>query len=205
MWSLNNYKTVFVAVGLIGVLVFSLPSVVLFARGPPGEVFSELYALGPGHMAEGYPFNVSAGGSYMVYLGVGNHMGSSVYYEVDVKFRNSIDRLPNATSGEASPLPVVYMYRVLLGDGGVWEAPLNFSLLNVGLYRAAKVGDFTLVGKLDVNGVVVDVSKVSFWDNEAQGFYYQVFVELWRYNVTTSSFGFDSRFISLWLNVTQSF
>lgn len=200
MWSLNDWKAVFVAVGLIGVLGFSLFSVVLFARGPLGEVFSELYALGPGHMAEGYPFNVSVGGSYMVYLGVGNHMGGSVYYEVDVKFRNSTDRLPNATSGEASALPVVYRYRVFLGDGGVWEAPLNFSLLNVGFD-----GNVSSVGGLDVNGVVVDVSKVSFWDNETQGFYYQVFVELWRYNVTTSSFGFDSRFISLWLNVTQSF
>jgi hypothetical protein len=205
MWSLNDWKTVFVAVGLIGVLGFSLFSVVLFARGPSEEVFSELYALGPGHMAEGYPFNVSEGESYMVYLGVRNHVGNSVYYEVDVKFRNSIDPLPNATSGDASPLPVLYRYLVFLGDGSVWEAPLNFSFLNVTFYRAAKVSNFALVGKLDVNGVVVDVGKVSFWDNETQGFYYQVLVELWRYNVTTSSFGFDSRFISLWLNVTQSF
>ena len=200
MWSLNDWKAVFVAVGLIGVLGFSLFSVVLFAPAPAGEVFSELYALGLEHMAEGYPFNVSAGGSYMVYLGVGNHMGSSVYYEVDVKFRNSTELLPNATSGEASPLPVLYKYRVFLGDGGVWEAPLDFSLLNVGFD-----GNVSSVGGLDVNGVVVDVGKVSLWDNGTQGFYYQVFVELWRYNVTTSRLGFDSRFISLWLNVTQSF
>jgi hypothetical protein len=200
MWSLNDWKVIFVAVGLIGVLGFSLFSVVLFAHGRPGEVFSELYALGPGHVAEGYPFNVSSGGSYVVYLGVGNHMGASAYYEVDVKFRNSSELLPNATSGEASPLPVVYRYRVFLGDGGVWEAPLNFSLLDVGFG-----GNVSSVGGLDVNGAVVDVGKVSLWDNETQGFYYQVFVELWRYNVTTSRLGFDSRFISLWLNVTQSF
>lgn len=202
MWSLNGWKVVFVAVGLIGILGFSLFSAVLFARAPAGETFSELYVLGPGHMAEGYPFNVSAGESYMVYLGVGNHMGGSVYYEVDVKFRNSIESLPNATSGETSPLPIVYKYRVFLGDGGVWEGPLNFSLLNVGFGPS-----FCYVGSLSVNGVVVDVSppKVSLWDNEAHGFYYQVFAELWRYNVTSGSFGFDSRFVALWLNVTQSF
>jgi hypothetical protein len=200
MWSLNDWRAVFVAVGLIGVLGFSLFSVVLFARGPPGEVFSELYVLGPGHMAEGYPFNVSAGGSYMVYLGVRNHMGGSVYYEVDVKFRNSTESLPNATSGEASSLPVAYRYRVFLGDEGVWEAPLNFSLLNVGF-----AGNVSSVGKVDVNGVVVDVNKVSVWDNATGGFYYQVFIELWRYNVTTRSLGFDRRFVALWLNVTQSF
>jgi hypothetical protein len=200
MWSLNDWKAVFAAVGLIGILGFSLFSVVLFARPPAGEVFSELYFLGPGHMAEDYPFNVSTGGVYMVYLGVGNHMGGSVYYEVDVKFRNSTDRLPNATSGEASPLPVAYKYRVFLGDGSFWEAPLSFSLLDVGFGES-----FCYVGKVDVNGVVVDVGKVSSWGNETQGFYYQVFVELWRYDMTSGSLGFDSRFIGLWLNVTQSF
>ena len=200
MWSLNDWKVVFVAVGLIGVLGFSLFSVALFARAPAGEVFSELYVLGPGHMAEGYPFNVSAGGVYMVYLGVGNHMGGSAYYEVDVKFRNSTESFPNATSGEASPLPVLFRYRVFLSDGNVWEAPFSFSLLDVGFD-----GNVSSVGRLDVNGVVVDVEKVSLWDNETQGFYYQVFVELWRFNVTTSRLGFDNRFVSLWLNVTQGF
>jgi len=200
MWSLNDWKVVFVAVGLIGVLSFSSFSVVLFARAPAGEVFSELYVLGPGNIAEDYPFNVSMGGVYTVHLGVGNHIGSSAYYEVDVKFRNSTDRLPNATSGEASPLPVVYRYRVFLGDGNVWEAPLSFSLLDVGFDR-----NVSSVGRLDINGVVVDVEKVSSWDNETQGYYYQIFVELWRYNMTSSSLRFDSRFIGLWLNVTQSF
>lgn len=200
MWSLNDWKAVFVAVGLVGVLCFSLFSVVLFAHEPVGEVFSELYVLGSGRMAEDYPFDVSQGGVYMVYLGVGNHMGGSVYYEVDVKFRNSTDVLPNATSGEASPLPVVYRYRVFLGDGGVWEAPLSFSLLDVGFD-----GNISSIGKLDVNGVVVGVDKASSWDSNSSGFYYQVFAELWRYNVTTGSLGFDRRFVGFWLNVTQSF
>ena len=200
MLSLNSYKTIFMAVGLIGVVVCCVPTVMRLAPPVGGETFSELYALGPGHMAEGYPFNVSAGGSYMVYLGVGNHMGSSVYYEVDVKFRNSTESLPNATSGESSSLPALYRYRVFLGDGSVWEAPLNFSLLNV-----AFDGNASSVGRLDVDGVVSDVNKVASWDNETKGFYYQVFVELWRYNVTTRSIAFDSRFVSLWLNVTQSF
>ncbi len=37
MWSLSDYRTVFVAVGLIGVLVCCVPSVMLFARLPAGE------------------------------------------------------------------------------------------------------------------------------------------------------------------------
>ncbi len=200
MWSLNDWKTVFVAVGLIGGLCFSLVSVVLFAHEPVGEVFSELYVLGSGHIADDYPFDVSQGGVYVVYLGVGNHMGSSTYYEVDVKFRNSTEPLPNATIDEPSPLPVVFRYRVFLGDGGVWEGPLSFSLLDVGFD-----GNVSSVGKLDVNDVVVGVDKASLWDSNSSGFYYEVFAELWRYNVTTSTFGFDDRFVGFWLNVTQTF
>ena len=200
MWALNDYRTVFMAVGLIGVLVCWVPSVMLFARLPGGEKFSELYYLGPGHMAEGYPYNVRENVSYLVYLGVGNHMGDSAFYEVCVKFRNSSESLPNATSGEASSLPVLFVYRVFLGDGGVWEEALNFSLLNVGFD-----GNVSSVGRLDVNGLVSDVNKVESWDNASSSFAYQVFVELWRYDVAASSFRFDNRFVTLWLNVTQSF
>jgi hypothetical protein len=200
VWALSDFRTVFVAVVLIGVLVCWVPSVMLFARLPGGEKFSELYYLGPGHMAEGYPYNVRENVSYLVYLGVGNHMGDSVFYEVCVKFRNSSESLPNATSGEASSLPVLFVYRVFLGDGGVWEGALNFSLLNVG-----SDGNVSSVGRLDVNGLVSDVNKVESWDNASSSFAYQVFVELWRYDVAASSFRFDNRFVTLWLNVTQSF
>lgn len=200
MWSLSDYRSVFVAVGLIGVIVCCVPSVMLFARLPAGEKFSELCVLGPGHMAEGYPFSVRENESYSVYVGVGNHMGASVSYEVCVKFRNSSEPLPNATSGVSSSLPVLYRYRVFLGDEGVWEKSLDFSLLDVRFD-----GNVSSVGMLNVNGVVSDVGKVESWDNETKGFYYQVFVELLQYDVTTNSFGFDNRFVSLWLNVTQSF
>jgi hypothetical protein len=95
---------------------------------------------------------------------------------------------------------VLFVYRVFLGDGDVWEAALNFSLLNVGFD-----GNVSSVGRLDVNGLVSDVNKEESWDNASSSFAYQVFVELWRYDVAGSSFGFDNRFVTRWLNVTQSF
>lgn len=200
MLPLNSYKTIFAAIGLIGIIACCVPSVMLFTRLPGGERFSELYALGSRHMASDYPYNVYANVTYLVYLGVGNHMGNSAYYEVCVKFRNSTEPLPNATSGESSPLPILYRYRVFLAGGDVWEAPLNFSFSN-----AAFDGGMCSVGRLDINDFVFDVNKVTSRDNETNGFYYQLFVELWRYNTTNNSFSFDNRFITLWLNVTQSF
>jgi hypothetical protein len=171
-----------------------------FGRFPGGEQFSELYVLGPTHMAEGYPFNVSAGRDYSVYLGVGNHLGSVAYYQVVVKLRNSQEVLPNSTTGVASPLPALYSYDVFLTDGQVWEEDLVFSFPNVVIE-----GDVSSLRWISINKALFVVDKSAVWDNDNRGYFYQLFVELWVYNSTGSSFSFHNRFTALWLNVTQSF
>jgi hypothetical protein len=193
MWSLNNWKIVFAAVGLIGVLLFCLPSVASFVRVPYGERFSELYVLGPTHKAEGYPFNVSDGSNYLVVLGVDNHLGKSAFYEVQVKLRNSEDPLPNSTSSVASSLPILYTYRVFLGDGQVWEDNLSFSL------KITFLGN--IVGAT-FNGVSVNVTKTAAWDSVNSGYFYELFMELWLFNTTSNAFSFDNRFVGFWLNMT---
>ena len=195
--ALGEWKVMFVVVALIGVLAFAWPSAALFVRLPSDERFSELYVLGPEHNATDYPSNVAENQSYLVILGVGNHMGGSAYYEVVVKFRNSTESLPDDKSGVASSLPGLYAYRVFLSDGDVWEESLNFSLLNVGFS-----GNVSFVGSIDINGVVSSVNEVVSWDNASSGCFFQIFAELWMYNVTTNGFGFDSRYVGLWLNVT---
>ncbi|HVP16097.1 MAG TPA: DUF1616 domain-containing protein [candidate division Zixibacteria bacterium] len=79
---LEDWKVVFAVVGLAGVLLFASLTLSLVLHLPGGEVFSELWVLGPAQMAEDYPFNVGANVSYSVYVGVGNHVGSSTYYAV---------------------------------------------------------------------------------------------------------------------------
>ena len=76
---LEEYKLIIIAVGLIGVLIAASPLLAMIMHLPSGEKFSELYVLGPAHMAEDYPFSVAEGQSYSVYVGVGNHLGSSAY------------------------------------------------------------------------------------------------------------------------------
>lgn len=199
MWSLDDCKLVFIAAGLVGVLVCSVPAASVFVRLPGGERFSELYVLGPGRMAEDYPFTVSAGVDYLVYLGVVDHLGDAAYYEVYLKLRNSSEPLPNATLAEPSPLPVLYTYRVFLSDGQAWEGALSFGFDNV-----VFEGNVSVVGEVLVNGAVVPVGKVAAWDGENSGYYYQFVVELWLYNGTGRSFGYHNRFVSLWLNMTGS-
>ena len=197
MLRLEDYKAVFATLGLIGVLLFASPTLGLVLRLPGGEKFSELWVLGPGHMAEDYPFNVKAGEDYLVYVGVGNHMGSSAYYVVYVKFRNQSEPLPNATAGMPSPLPPLYEYRAFIENDESWEHPLNFSFSNVSFNENG-----CLVGNLTVNDVVFNVDKVAGWDAENSGFYYQLFIELWIYNVEPAAFEFHNRFVGLWLNMT---
>jgi hypothetical protein len=194
MLRLEDYRTIFVAAGLIGILICALPTLSLALHLPTGEKFSELYVLGPAHMAEGYPFNVTADMSYMVYVGVGNHMGSSAYYVVYVKFRNQTEPLPNATTGTPSPQPPLYEYRIVLQDGKSWEGPLAFSLS----------GNQTLVDSLVINGVAFSVNEHADWDSAREGYYYQLFFELWIYNAEVDSIQFHNRYVTLWFNMTAA-
>ncbi len=71
----EGYKLVFVAVGLIGVLLIASPALADLIQAPPGEQFSELYLLGPEKSAANYPFNIAVSQNYSVYVGVGNQPG----------------------------------------------------------------------------------------------------------------------------------
>ena len=195
--NLEEYRTVFAVGGLILILVASAPTLSLVLPFSGGERFSELWVLGPGHMAEDYPFNVSADESYLVYVGVGNHLGSSAYYVVCVKFRNQTEALPNATAGTPSPLPSLYEYRVFVEDDETWEAPLRFSFSGFSFFE-----NQFLVKDFVVNDAAFNVGAVASWDEENSGFYYQVFIELWVYSVESDGFQYHNRFVSIWLNMT---
>jgi hypothetical protein len=195
--NLEDSKMVFVAVGLVGVLLFSSPTLALVVHFPGSEKFSELWLLGPGHMAEDYPSNVGENVNYMVYLGVGNHMGSSVYYIVMVKLRNETELLPNSTAGTESPLPPLYEDRLFVQDGGIWESRLVFSFSGISFGE-----NQSRIESLTINGVELSVEKVASWDTDRSGYYCELFVELWIYNPNSDVFVFHNRFVGLWLNMT---
>jgi len=179
-------------------LVILSPSLATVVSFPGGERFSELWILGQDHMAEGYPFSVSAGESYRVYLGVANHMGDLEYYSVYVKFRNQSEPLPDSVNAVPSVLEPVFEYRFFLRDNATWEKEVLFSFEGVSFE-----GNVSRVSRVLIDGYAVNVDKVAVWDEANTGFYYQLFFELWIYNVTTSSFQFHNRFVGFWLNITR--
>ena len=197
---LEDYRTLFAVTSLALILVAAFPALSLVVPFPGGgERFSELWVLGPNRMAEDYPFDVGVNEAYRVFVGVGNHMGCSSYYVVYVKFRNRAQPLPDAGNSTPSPLPPLYEFRAFVADGATWEAPLTFSFLEV-----SRLEGSCFVGRMSINDVILSVDCPSRWDSENSGFYYELFFELWLYDVTSRGFRFHDRFVGIWLNVTVS-
>ncbi len=196
---LSDYKLVFVAVGLIGILLIASPTISTVLLLPEGEQFSKLYLLDREHMTNDYPFNVENGKEYLVYVGVGNHLIHTTYYVLQVKLGNQSDLLPNSTSTTPSPLQTLYEYRVFVAYNETWEATLAFNILEASFF-----GNQSSINKISINNVQFDVKKQSEWNDENTGFYYRLFIELWIFNPKLSSVQFHNRFVSLPLNLTQN-
>ena len=198
--NLEEYKSVFAVTVLGLILVAAFPTVSMVLPFPGGgERFSELWLLGPEHMAEGYPFDVRGGEMQgPIYVGVSNHMGSLEYYMVYVKFRNQTQPLPNATVSEPSSLSPLYEFQFFLADGETWEMPVSFIVEDVGFE-----GNNSFVTEVSINGHVFPVDVFSGWDSEQDGFYFQLFFELWLYSGDLQVFEFHDRFVGIWLNMTR--
>jgi uncharacterized membrane protein len=198
MVNLDQYRTLFVVVTLGLALIVASPMLAMVVSfGVSSERFSEFWLLGPNHVAEDFPFNVSAGEVYSVFVGVGNHMGSSEYYKVYVKFGNS--SLLFFNSSKPSSLSPVYEYRFFVGVDEIWESPVSFGFGDV------IVEDEVLsVGKVVIDGMAFPVDASTSWNSETSGFYFQLFFELWRYDASLKSFRFDDRSVGIQLNMTSS-
>jgi len=198
--NLKDYRTLFAVATLGLIFMVAFPTLSLIVAFPGGaERFSELWVLDPNRMVEGYPFNIHVGEEHRVFVGVGNHLGSSSYYMVCVKFRNQSQPFPDASNSMPSPLAPLFEFRFFIMDGESWEIPLVFMFVEVlGLEGSC------LVRRIMINDLVFSVDSPSRWDSENNGFYYQLFFELWLYDLTSHSFRFHDRFVGIWLNVTGS-
>jgi len=65
-------------------------------------------------------------------------------------------------------------------------------------------GGQSTVGGLTINGVPFIVDKSVSWDAVNSGYYYELFMELWIYDLASDGFSFHNRFVSRWLNMTAS-
>jgi uncharacterized membrane protein len=194
---LEGYKLVFVAIGFIGILLIASPTLADLIHAPTEEKYSELYLLGSEKSAANYPFNIAVAQNNSIYVGVRNHLGSSGYYVLYVKFGNETDLLP--TREKPSSLSPLYEYRVSIQDNLNWESSLTFSVSS-----ASISGNKAQINTLQINGVAFNVDKHVMWDSNSTTFKYQLFFELWLYNSSSKTVLYNDRFVNLQLNLTSS-
>ena len=196
---LEQYRIIFISIGLIGILLFALPSINLLIKPPSDQQFSELYLLGSDHMIDNYPYAIVAGKNYPLYVGVGNHLGSAAYYTVYVKLVNKTDLLPNANLATPSSSPPIFEYKFFLTNEAIWESPLVFSVS-----KTSSNADGCIINQLSINGDLFNVNKASTRDTNSTGFYYGLVCELWVYNTTNNSFQYHNRAVNLKLNLLET-
>ena len=192
----------FVVVAVVSLLVAS-PALSRVLVYPRTEFFTELYILGPNDMAEDYPYNLSSGQSYSVYLGIGNQLGYCAYYVVEVKFRNETQSAPSnfGTPGTQTPssMPSLFNVTAFVADETTWETPLTFSF-SYGFNETLSEVQFS---SLTLNGVALDMrGESSAWNANETMFYGDLVFELWLFSSSTSAFQYNGRYVDLLLNMT---
>ena len=198
--SMEEHRVLFLVVGGVLILLVASPVLSRVLVLPRTEFFSELWLLGPNHMAEDYPFNITSGSEYNVFLGIGNRLGYAAYYKVLVKFRSQNQSAADSFNRTPSSLPALYEIRTFVADEEVWEIPLAFSFNH--LYNESRL-------QVDVNGLILNgielenLDYVISWDSARSVFFGNLFFELWIYNASSSSFHYHERFVDLKFNMTS--
>jgi hypothetical protein len=199
--SFREYRVFFlIATGILALLAAS-PALSRLLVLPRTEFFTELWILGSNHKAEDYPFNITRNRSYSVFLGIGDHLGYSAYYVVEVKFRNQTQPAPNSFNRTSSGLPSLFSIRAFVADERTWELPLTFSFDYRYNETLAQLGFYSMT----LNGADLDMRDYTIaWDSRNSGFLGNLFFELWIYDAATSGFRYHERSVGLWFNMTIS-
>jgi hypothetical protein len=200
--NLGEYGVLFVTVVAIVALLVASPALSRMLVYPRTEFFTEMGMLGPNHMAEGYPHNITRSQTYGVYLTLSNHLGYSAYYVVEVKFRNSTQSAPYdfgpISNRTPSSLPSLYNVSAFVADEDSWELPLSFSFNYIN-----PTSSTVQMRSLRLNDVNLNMSSCSIaWSSQRREFDGHLFFELWIYNSTASVFQYHARWVGLTLNMT---
>jgi hypothetical protein len=197
--NIREYGVLFwTVVGVLALLVAS-PVLSRLLVWPRTEFFTELWILGPNHMAEDYPYNVSRDQNYSVFLGIGNRLGHLAYYSIAVKFRNQTQPAADSFNRTYSNLTALYSISAFVPDEQVLELPLTFSL-NYSYSDALSRIEFY---SLTLNNVLLNLTDcTATWDSGRNEFMGNLFFEAWIYNATVGDFQYHERFVSLRLNMT---
>jgi len=201
--NLQKYNVLFIVVISVLALLVASPALQRLLVYPQTEFFTEMWLLGPEHKAENYPFNITLGENYHVFLGVANNLGQCAYYLIQVKFRNQTQSAADSFNHTSSSLLPLYSITAFVADKEKWEIPLSFSFNYV---QDSYNETLLQVRFLDMtfNDNVLNLNDyTAVWDAERSGFFGNLFFELWIYNGTVGAFQYHELFTGLWFNMTS--
>jgi hypothetical protein len=201
--NLSEYKVLFIVVTAVVVLFVASPALSRVLVYPRTEFFSEMWLLGPNHKAEGYPYNISRGQNYTVFLGIGNQLGYCAYYMVEVKFRNETQSAPSSfgpiENRTPSSMSSLFNISAFVADEQDWELPLAFSFdYEVSLDRSQ-----VLFHNLTLNDEILGLEGYSTaWNSTRTIFFGNLMFELWIYDAQATALSYHGRFVDLKFNMT---
>jgi len=225
--NLDEFKVLLLVVTAVMALFVASPALQRLLVYPQTEFFTELWLLGPEHMAEGFPYNITNDQGYNVFLGVANHLGHAAYYSVQVKFRNSTQSAPDSFNRTYSSLPSLYELNMIVPDEESREVSLTFGF-DYAFQTVTRVvyRNVTVSGGPGTNATVqqvpenVAVQQVVFntlrfndhrlslqgyssdWNSETRAFFGNLVFELWIYDDSVGSFQYHERYVDLKFNMT---
>ena len=194
---LQKYIGLFLIIAAVAALFIASPLLQSFEYFPQTDFFTELSLFGSYNNAT-YPTNVTSGGTFRLYLNVDNHLGSPAHYVVKVKFGNQSKFTPDTFKHTSSVLPSLTSISFVVADNGSLQVPIDVSFqYNV------DASDSRL---LDMQSITLNDAEISdqttiVWDSEKNGFYGNLFFELWLNNDTTNALVYHQRYVSLWLKM----
>ena len=198
---LRKHKAIFFAAIAISSLFVASPALQKLLAYPQTDFYTEMWLLGSTHLAQDYPHNIAKNVSYNVYLGIANHLGSSSYYQIEIKVRNETQPEANSFNRTFSSQPSLYNMTAFIANKETWETPLEFSFdyYNVSDGNATQIN----FNSLRLNDVSLNLKGYSStWNNSRRDFYEGISFELWIYNSTVRDFQYNERFITLRFNMT---
>jgi hypothetical protein len=194
---LQKYRGVFLIITTVAALFIASPLLQKFVYFPQTDFFTEFSLFGSYNNAT-YPTNVTSGGTFRLYLSVDNHLGSLAYYVVKAKFGNQTKFTPNTFNHTSSVLPSFGSISFFVADNESLQMPIDISLqYNV------DPNDSRLIDmqSITLNGATISDTTTIAWNSDKNGFYSNLFFELWLNNDTTNALVYHERYVSLWLKM----
>ncbi len=196
--NLRDYEILILVVTAISALIVASPALQRLLVYPQSEYFTELWYLGPNHMAEDIPYNITKGVSYNIFLGISNHLEQAAYYQIQVKFRNQFQSAPDSFNHTYSTLTPLYAINAVVADKETWELPVTFSFK----YSYDSGSSQIYFNNLVFNGQVLNLNGYStLWDPAKNVFYGNLIFELWIYDGNSNSFVYHERYVDLKFNM----